>query len=216
MFEVQSSGTSLLELLPDPLVDRYKIKALAQLKDLQPPGEFGLYFGRIIHEEDDADDRVIVFKMRLNINTKDFIGFNNYIKTNSNDEPKLKQISVILSSMGSKQGPKKLNKIVTAISSINIKELKYPNFNKYFNHQWCSLEIDVSPKLVQAKWNGLPIGMTAGQIDRAVEEYMLKYRYERHGPYALDHPPRFTPRGGLGLYIRNCTVVFREVSVTPL
>jgi hypothetical protein len=80
---------------------------------------------------------------------------------------------------------------------------------------WRTLEVDVTPTGVTARHDGGSVTLTADEIRR--DQALLEHRVRTSRPGGVDVTlPEWQPRLPLGLWVRNSHVTVRSVTVEPL
>jgi hypothetical protein len=85
-------------------------------------------------------------------------------------------------------------------------------------HLWRDIEVEVGPQGIRAFWEGRPMReLTAVAYLDSTADYLKKLRQlQPDDLHAQGLEPGYSPRGALGLYVRNSSASFCEVSVRPL
>jgi hypothetical protein len=85
-------------------------------------------------------------------------------------------------------------------------------------HLWRDIGVEVGPRGMRAFWEGQPMGeLMAAVYLASTANYVKTLRQQQPDDlHAQGLEPGYSPRGALGLYVRNSSASFREVSVRPL
>jgi eukaryotic-like serine/threonine-protein kinase len=220
---VISSGTSrsLLELLPDPGCDRYRIDVQVQHLSGDFSTRCGLFFGyqtlvspqgevpgyltltfNGIHSAADFVDRVkasetIPAKIRARLRAPD----TNCATLNARCE-----------AVGPLPAPQGWNLFVASGADFKPSGATHPQ-------PWHTLTVTLTPALLRAEMDGCLVG------ERAAPQYSLQMAMQldglRRNPTGTVYvqpglPPEIPKRGALGLFVSHGFAAFREVVVTPL
>jgi hypothetical protein len=209
---IESWHLSLLELLPDPQRDRYRIQAWVRHEKSNDLGDVGIYCG---HRQYGDGPAAIHQFTRLSYND-----------IRSNDEVFAKVVLHVP------------NAVPPPINSVTLTPYLYaeagsgravdlagaglwPPFFKpagLGGGPWRLLVLEVTPECVRAFWESRQVGGLPTADMRANTRKLLPglvaVRPEDPAAQAVD--PSFAPRGGLGLYVHNGSASFRSVTVEPL
>jgi len=205
---VQAFALSMLDLCPDPMTDRYRLRAELRQLDVNgrspdrrlPTGgvyDFGLYFGRRSASGADGWQTETCLAVRLTETPKESAG-----------KAKLGRVLVI-------ESPTR----AAEVSESNVARASFPVLEN-LPGPWRVIEIEVSPDGVRAQLgnlDGIWVAFTP------LEALTVRKYYE--GPHpALDRlapghgvvPPLWTPRAALGGWTFSSAIAIRNMTVTPL
>jgi serine/threonine-protein kinase len=84
------------------------------------------------------------------------------------------------------------------------------------NVPWHHLELIVTPERVTARWDGQPFGMDAAKLRDNIHWDLTTYPPPPGARLPRGFVPPFEERGGLGLYVFRGSASFRAVTITPL
>jgi serine/threonine-protein kinase len=84
--------------------------------------------------------------------------------------------------------------------------------------RWRSLAVEVTATVVHGIFENTEVGsLTEGDLLAAIQGFVTATPLLEPDPFrACIDPVQFVPRGGVGLYVRNGTVAFRNVVLEPL
>jgi hypothetical protein len=186
-FVLESRELGLLELLPDVPSDRYLFEAEVRL-DPGNDGSAGLYFAADERAAPDRlEERFTVFRIA------DFGPFAGVVRL---------EWWRYVERDGSRRRP---------ISSWGV-PAKPPPLGPAGS--WHSLKLTVAPEGVTASCDDSALPTVSP--DEQKRRTTGWWEGQEWGPNPPPPPPPFAPSGGLGLFVRNGRVFFRNVSVTPL
>jgi serine/threonine-protein kinase len=208
-FTIDSWTNGLLELVPDPQSDRYRITAQVRHESGDTLAAVGLYFAHKVYQvgptelqyfsqltfnsvQGDADFRARLapeFKLRGPVRDNAPRLFPHVI-TDANPPPGF-------------------DKKLVGIDGPRFK----PGGNR--NGIWHRLELIVTPERVRALWDGQPFGLTTQDIRDNIRMSLTTYPPPPGAPLPRGFFPQFEARGGLGLYVFRGSVSFREVRIAP-
>lgn len=216
-FTIHTWGLGLLELLPDPQVERYRFDVDVKHESSDLPGRAGLFVARSAYPGGGSD---IHFFTQVTFNDvrreTDFlhVPLPDHFpvpKPRDTSSPPLNAVT-IAARLHSEQG---------APSSVD--RHLFDHFGPRFAPagegltEWHHLTVTVAPDGVEAQWDGQPFSMTAVEIGQATEVGTKKLRQLfAKNPSVQTLHPTFSPRGGLGLFLLRGSASFRAAKVTPL
>ncbi len=213
-FVVQSWMTSLLELVPDPRSDSYRLTAqIRHDTSIDTGSRVGLYFARKASPGN-----------RRNIQFFTYVGFNDVRK----DTDLKARIALLAANVKFVRPPRKNS--ADLVSCLLSDEAEPPNDERRIglangprfdplgekNGRWHDLEVIVTPASVTARWNGQSFSMATAEIQRRVDMQMKRFPPAPTSPLRRGPRPKFETRGGLGLFVTGGSAAFRRVTVTPL
>jgi serine/threonine-protein kinase len=213
MFTVRSWTLSLLELVRDPQRDRFRIRAEVRHDQSYEEGEVGLYFARqqYTHSEEplqlfmqltfnDVRDEVALFHRAMQ-------GLPKGVRLPP--PPKGNQVQLVAQLSGAGAGRHRgqgLKPVLFQAAGLA-------------GGPWRTVTAEVGPDEVHALWEGTrEVGkLSAGQIVSGAQNLLLQARKQRaHDPQLMQINPHYNPRAPLGIYVRNGSAAFRNVTVEPL
>lgn len=205
-FTVSSWGTTLLELLPDPRLQSYRIEAEMKQTETDPSGCAGLFCACSDPGSSSSDFR---FFMQLSTNAI------------THENPRLRAKGIPVLDMAAVQLAPHLFPISARntglemlIDGKNGRPIKTAAPTKT---DWVSLSISITPQAVTAVVNKDSWCLAVSDINKAASKHMKQLR--------LDHPenlsltllaPSFTSRGALGIYIERAAAHFRNVKIVTI
>ena len=183
------SGTfaSLLELLPDPGIERYRLRA--EVKHLLgETGELGIYVGYSLQTVDTGDVHCY-----MPLRFRDLV-------------PPAGEVNRVAMDLYHYHLPSLIDKVGYKPRSASLGIQRLVNGDP----GWRKLAIEVTTEKVRAFWEGSLLGeIGRSQINRSADN-MLRAR-----PDARTIRARFAARDALGLYVNKCTAAFRNVVIEP-
>lgn len=207
---ISSWDRAIVELLPDPQSESYRINAQVRHDKSDIPGEVGLYFARKMLPFQPSSYE---FFTQLTFNDKRSV-MGEVIKRNPGvfrESPTSKDNVVRLV-------PHLIANVPGALSG----DRRLPDFvGPYFKPNengdgvWKDLEIVVTPTKITAGWNGQTFSMTPAEVQKKIDLEMTDHP-NLDGSTPRGFIPKFELRGGLGLYVWKGSASFRSVTVTPL
>jgi serine/threonine-protein kinase len=209
-FRVVSWTVCLLELVRDPQLSHYRIRADVRHEKSKVPGEVGLYFGL---QECATDEGSLLSYGQLS--------FNDIDDTEQEARARLADLPVPLP-------PRQGNPVVLCRRFYGPRPggapwdqrlgTRAPRLCHPAGHMgggWRTLTVEVSPERVQAYWGDEPAGRV-GEIPAQEWAEHLNGGASGAPPIPPVPSPQFSPRGGIGLYVENGSASFRRVVVGPL
>ncbi|MDR3636345.1 MAG: serine/threonine-protein kinase, partial [Isosphaeraceae bacterium] len=210
-YNIHSWTLSLLELLPDPQVERYRIRAQVRHEQSDVAGEVGLYFARKSQQQKATDVQAFTQVSFNAIRGADDLR----ARLGAGEDAKFPRatrdnVVELFSHLYADRPsyPYTERRIVEAVG---------PRFKPREVHDlWHDLEVIVTPEIVKVRWNGTPFSMPVPEIRRNVASDLARRPPQPDNPLSQCEVPAFDVRGGLGLYVWRGSASFRAVSVTPL
>jgi serine/threonine-protein kinase len=218
-YSIHSGKISLLELLPEPPLDRYRFRAEVR-HEKSNVGEVGIYCGRTRHAlpGGDVHGYCAVKFADWGTNARDpkakqpqaerLIVNGNLVEKVKPDDAKVEKPSARVHMdlyLHSEGQPK-----VHVCHQLNISKQFVP-FQSTHAPNWRKLAVEVTPNMLRCFWEGELIG-ALGKADRIEHGRTLLL----HRPILKEARFEFPPRGGLGLYLDESSASFRNVVVEPL
>ncbi len=214
-FTVYTVTLSLLELVPDPQCDRFRFRAQIRHDDSDVWGEVGLFFA---HKAYSLPRRAVHFFTRLSFNAvrwqdqEERRQMPESVKLQLNLPPTPRRNTVDLSAElysddGNAPGPDLKVGLITGLPFDALGKL---------NGVWHDVEVEVTPERVTGRWDGQPFSIATETVRNHAADYLRYNPPPAGGPPPSEIRPAFSPRGALGLYVRNGVAAFRSVRVTPL
>jgi serine/threonine-protein kinase len=213
------SGLCLLELLPDPQQDKYRISAQVRHRDADSPGRCGLFFGRQVAPGAQAGAYLCTF-----LHFNDIVSAMDVVERNAAKIPeKIRQKMIIPA-----RNPVQLESLFysDAIEGPRIEPpfalvsgAMFAPKGKTGPHPWHKLEVIVTPVRIEASWDGRSVGMLSVEefTTRAQHNFaQLRAKFPAQVSLYPEPPQALPTRGGLGLSLSYGSATFREVVVTPL
>jgi serine/threonine-protein kinase len=191
-------GSGLLELLPDPRQPRYRFRADVRHDQSDDPGEVGIYF---LHRRADTPGGPAECFCQLAYNdVKDVAALVHLADGGNTAQMKLH--------LYQETGPPNLDLSVGALTSPKFQPVGLAPVKR-----WRRLEVEVTPEVVRAWWDGAALG------ERRLDGLAADAGKALAGPPAATDatgPAPLTPRSALGLYVCQGSASFRRVVVEPL
>jgi serine/threonine-protein kinase len=183
------SGTflSLLELLPDPGIERYRLRA--EVKHLLgETGDLGIYVGYSLQTVTTGDVHCYI-----PLHFRDLV-------------PPAGEVNRVAMNLCHYHLPSLIDKVGFSPRSANLGIQRLVDGDP----GWRRLTIEVTAEKVRAFWEGGLLGeIGRSQINRSADS-MLVAR-----PDARTIRAQFAARDALGLYVNKCTAAFRNVVIEP-
>jgi serine/threonine-protein kinase len=204
---IDTWSLSLLELLPDPGTDRYRFRVQVRHEKSELPGAVGLYFARRSYVGErgviESFTQVAFNDVRGDKERLERIPPEHRLRT------KLRDNSVQMIHRLAADG--------LSGDAFMLGGVAGPWFKPHgeLNGIWHDLEVTVTPELVTASWDGQPFSTNPVKIQEDLKILPSLIR-PANSPVPQEFVPRFSPRGGLGLYLWKGSASFRAASVTPL
>jgi serine/threonine-protein kinase len=213
-FTVRSLTLNLVELVPDPQTDRYRFSAQVYHAESDVLAEVGLFFG---HRSNLVDGRLVHAFTQVCFNgvrwqdAEDRRAMPPEVKAELRLPPELTPNQPELTTRLHSDDP-------TAPVDIRTGLRRGPAITVLGENtgQWHSLEVDVTPEAVTARWDGQPFPMPMERFRRIASRLLVYTPPPDLAGRFRQIQGEFDPRGGLGLYVRNGLASFRDVRVTPL
>jgi serine/threonine-protein kinase len=210
-FSINSWSVSLLELLPDPRCESYRINAQVRHDRSDLIGQVGIYFALRGYPWGPGE-----FQFLSQVVFNDVRG--------DADRLSPERLERIPEPIRSRLRPQ--DNVVVLESRLVSDQGVQPSFDSRFgatggprfkphgerNGLWHDLEVTVTPGRVTARWDGQAFSRTPSEIQKAVNLQLTSSPIPLAGPFR----PQFSPRGGLGLLLWKGSASFRSVTVTPL
>jgi serine/threonine-protein kinase len=207
-FAIHTWSLCLLELLPDPRHDSYRVSASVRHRlSSQNSAEVGLYFAHHSQPGPRGEMHLFLEMIYNDVNSnrdrprpttrplpeESFVDFRPYFYGEVDDHWTWNR------NMAGKHAPKFL-------------PAGYPG------ERWRNLEILVTSDKVQGFWDGAPTGeLSIAWLGEEIQKDFTRARALRPDDSFLARmPSELRLRGGLGLYVRHGSACFRNVSITPL
>jgi serine/threonine-protein kinase len=196
-FSVTALRFALVELLPDPQLERYRFSAeVRHDTGAGPSGKVGIYFAG--SKRSTAEGQIV----------DDFWGidFNDIV-----DMSRPRQLGDLEGRTG--------NPVLCFIerhlrSEQDVVKHKIPKLERRFPRSllaWRKVAVLVTPERIKAFWDHEFIGELS-----LIELMKSSERLDEAAPVQAGLKPIFAPRGALGLYVFNAAASFRSVKVEPL
>ena len=209
LFRVTSTKLSLLELLPDPGRDSYRVKAQVRHEDSSYLGQVGIYCAR--RECPTPRGNVEAF---VRLTYCDLLNPDDVLAP-AQRQFKMNPVSLQhLFWADEDRGPHELGS-TTMLSTDRIFEAAGVH-----GDQWRTLMIEVRPTDVRGYWAGgalvgdpVPTGKIIEYTRSAIDE---RHKQLPNNPLTDALTPGFAPRGGLGVFVQQGTASFQDVTVEPL
>ncbi|WP_020468487.1 serine/threonine protein kinase [Zavarzinella formosa] len=215
MFNIRMPNeTSLLELLPDPQTDSYRLDVQIRHEGAdsgQSLSGVGIFVGR--HDQKEGATPTHFF-MELSFNDiwrnedHGVIIINGKAQTRPENKPRLIP-HIYAPQLGT-----------TPEVDLWISGVRGSPFTPAgpAGDQFRSLALIVRPTGIEAEWDGQKFAFPAQEIQAHVERNRRGRRPVNYtqNPGILDMEPKYSPRGGLGLLVMRGAASFRSCTITPL
>jgi serine/threonine-protein kinase len=205
---VQCAQSGMLELTPDSYNDRFRLTAeFQQEASLSPESSAGIYFSHKVGRVGPAGsvDRVLVLQFHDDmINNKpifrvgDPVELLDYLVPRTEDVP-----------MAFRGG---------SLGTYLVQETK-----KGRVRPWRKVVVEVAPDMIQAYWRNPDGSMQPLRAGGIRAEILRNNEAGNHIPFLKERYPgieyaglEYSPRGGVGLYLRDARVYFKGVVLEPL
>jgi serine/threonine-protein kinase len=194
-FSISTQATAMLELLPDPENEGYRFSAEMRIWP-GPVAHAGLYFG---HSPIETPTGTLHFTAEWSLHDSYAVRQANF---------KLRCCKFSPSS-----------KVPVKIPQPLVGHTEDGQAGQPFH--WCTLALEIRPQDFRIFWQGQEVqpGMSRPEL----QEEFRKWTRERSRNlleslgFTDNNPvPTFPARAGLGLYIEECTVSFRNVAIEPI
>lgn len=211
-FSVQTHDDAVMELLPDPMTDHYRMTAQIRHYRGRHPTQAGLFVAHKTypwHKNTDAS-----FFLLFSFNAVE--AFPQGVLPSAANQPDGTapiRLYPILMSTEKGQPTRLFNGMSGAGGELR---LKPPGAE---NEQWYDLEVVISPEKVIATFNGQqPLTLTRDKIKNSIDTGLNRLlEHLPNDPIAKALRPEYAPRGGLGLMIlARGSAAFRNVVITPI
>jgi serine/threonine-protein kinase len=208
-FTLHAAGRALLELLPDPLSERYRVTAQVRHEKSNQPGSVGLF---VAHQAFPGGPADVQFFIDLTFN--DVRGSKDLPVMIRNGQPLPQAPNVVLlcPHLYSEEGrPPDIDDRWSGRSG--------PQFEPAGEGRggWHDLVVTVSPDGLMAEWDGQEFALGRDAITKSAANGMDNLRpLKRDNPFVQRLRPTFSPRGGFGLHLYRGSASFRSVTVAPI
>lgn len=201
---------AIVELLPDPVSESYRIKMQVRHEDSDTGGAVGLYFARKDYRENDL---IVNVFMKLSFNDARIEYAENLaVASKGLPYPRVPKDNLVHFAphlIAEANGNERIN--------LRMPDFKGPRFKPLGpnKRRWTDLEILVTPQKITAVWNGQMVTASPADVQRHIDASFAPTE-PPIGPIPREFHPQFTTRGGLGLYVSKGSASFRSVTITPL
>jgi hypothetical protein len=200
-FTVETWGSTLLELVPDPGTDRYRFSAQVKHRAVASPGMAGLYAARRpCPPEEDGVSFLTTCE------------FNDVSVSNRPPQggPPPPSRAVLVPRLQSAMG-------TPPDVFARLGRLGGPEFAPSGGTAWRDVSLAVTPEGVTATWDGVPFVLTAASMINGIPAQLELAAREVPAGHALKRlRPVYAPRGGLGITLTRGSVSVRSAVLTPL
>ena len=210
-FTISSWSHAILELVPDPQVDRYQVRAEVRHEKAYETGEVGLFVGLRAYP---AGDDALYFLVRVAFNDVHDVNKMFREPPPGVEAPLLKGNPVYLNPrLYAEHKGEPLWDVAIAGLRPELFKAAGPG-----GGQWRQLTLDVSPEGVRGTWGAneeigtLPTSEMEKNTRQAL--YDLQER-NAQGASLKGITPEFSPRGGVGILIYRGSASFRNVVIEP-
>jgi serine/threonine protein kinase len=200
-FSVQNWEYGLVELLPDPRLQRYRFSAEVRHERREyDASRVGIYFA---HSEYPHGESVAHFHCN--------VSFNDLVEENPNDDANGNQKGNRVGLQVHRQSPAGLEpqKAYVSKAEAPFKPARPPLGSV---GPWRRIAVEVRPEAIKVFWGGNCIATTPRNTLMKSARWVIV----RPNQPLPANSPQFAPRGGLGLYVSMGVASFRNVIVEPL
>ncbi len=206
-FLVQSNGNGLLELVPNTHCDRFRLSVeFKQDESLTQHSTVGLYFGHRVGQPNPAGvlERAVTVEYSIDM---------------ISDKPRFRQGNpvVVSDSLFGRTPAGAMQKITSPLGQLFMEHEPIARLS------WRKVVAEVTPDVIRIDWldaenKFVPLRPGGIRTDVVNKNLELKHPdaiaadFPGTDPTGLD----FSPRGGVGLYVRDARVFFRNVVLEPL
>jgi hypothetical protein len=206
-FLVSSAGGGLLELVPDPQNDRFRLSAEFRVESSTTmQSDAGIYFAHVPRQ----------FGLDRTLDVAILLKFPDDIRT---DQPRFRigdPVNLLWAAF-ERDGEKKPETLDSLLAKYWVREAKVIH-----DRPWRKVVVEVVPGGVRAFWREPDQTLTPLAPNPAREDVLradlprFARTLSRSWPWIDPDAIRYQPRGGLGLYVRDGRVFFRNVVLEPL
>jgi serine/threonine protein kinase len=210
-FQVESKSVALVELLPDPQTDRYRIAArVKHTRDLGGAPSVGLYVGRCAYPGGASDIHVLTHISFDDMSSPPKVEVVRPDGMHRTLVP-MKQVTMNPLLLSEPDVPPSLD--AKALGPVG------PKLEDETQGDWHDIGVTVGPDELVAEWNRQKFSLPVRDWERNLAAALDRIRRtERHrdNPFVLNLRPQFVPRGGLGIYVVRASASFAGVTVAPV
>jgi serine/threonine protein kinase len=207
-FSVHNWDHGLVELLPDPRLERYRFSAeVRHERQVNQESRVGIYFAHSEHRDGGA-----VVHFHCNVAFNDLV---DVWANPANGTPLGNSVGL----QAHRQPPRGQ---ITRVAYFEKAATSFvPSKAVWMLGPWHRITVEVRPETIKVFWNKDCMAVGAREVCIAVTPRAALRRITRP---LIAHPneplpansPQFAPRGGLGLYVSQGVASFRNVTVEPL
>jgi serine/threonine protein kinase len=208
---ISSWNQAILELVPDPQVESYRLIAQVRHDKSDRQGDVGLYFGYTQYRFNSLDLHYLTYlSFNSIISRADHLAFLpahvNRPAVAPDNVVSLRSYLVFEPSNGIS-----FSRCLGLASGPAFKP-GGPNLTR-----WHDLEIVVTPSSVTCSWDdGQPFTVPTTRIQAASDGHLKTSTLPPRAPLPRGFLPKYDVRGGIGLYVFKGSAAFRSVKLTPL
>jgi serine/threonine-protein kinase len=207
-FTIDSWSHGLLELVPDPQSDRYRITAQVRHETGDDRGAVGLYFAHKVYQFGPTE---LQFFSQLTFNSVRLSGDRAQLP------PEFKPQGLVLDNAPELRPHFITDEAARPGYDSRLAEIHGPRFKPHGERSgiWHDLELTITPERVTAQWDGQPFGLATTDYRDQIHMQLKAFPPPPVAPLPKDFLPPFEARGGLGLYVYRGSASFRAVTITP-
>lgn len=213
----QTAGTTLLELVRDPGVDRYRVTAELRHMGADPPppkgaitmGYIGFYCGHDVQAGPDGKFMNTLIALK-------FADIEPLPQDEKAPKAPKERVGVPMGFAAFAQQPN--DRSVTPSWSHTSKRPFQPRPGAQFPGLWRRVRFDVAPDGVIGYWSDDAAGEFFEVLNANAEMIQSKfnYVYSEQASLVPGVAPQWRPRGSLGVIAHRSTVAFRNITIEPL
>jgi hypothetical protein len=202
-FSVSNSQYGLLELLPDPRLDRYKFRAqVRHIRADNGESRVGIYFAHGVRQQ---GDDVAHFHCNVTFNDLTHVG-----EKDENGNFKTSPVGLEVHRQDHRQPL--IGVSVRRAYVSRAQDTFIPGRPGGTEGTWRDIEVEVRPEAIKVSWMGKRIATTPHRLLMTSARTLFAKPDEALPADCL----QFEPRGSLGLYVSLGVASFRNVFVEPL
>ena len=208
-FTLHAWALGLLELLPDPQVECYRLTGQVRHLKCDQPGEVGLYFA---HQACAGEKAPLHFCMQLTFNgVRASAGPGGLGKKSAKGTSQQNAVR-LFAHLYAEDG-------LAAPIDCRMPGATGPWLTPAGEDldPWHAFTIDVNPSSLSAAWDGQAFQLDRDALHQTLGEQMVTLRTRYPHDAVVQHLAlRLAPRGGLGLYVWRGSASFRQLTLAPL
>jgi eukaryotic-like serine/threonine-protein kinase len=212
-FTLTSHTTCLLELLPDPCVDCYRLRGQIRHERSDRIGGVGLYVARKVSQLSPAS---YVFAL-LSYNDVRQSDLERWLLLPERlrqkaPEPKGNLVQLNVAYCFDANHP--VNGF--NIHAVGVGKDPFLPTGQGATGRWRQVDVLVSPKQIIASWDGVPLQpVPESKLNRKFGDRLRLIQAQHSVPEDIQVAPYYEPRGGLGIYLDQGSASFRSFQLIP-